>query len=482
MISSKKFFENLIWQFLEKSGTKIVSLVVSIVLARLLLPSDYGILAIVLVFVNLCDVFIIYGFGNSLVQKKDADNIDFSTIFYTQILLSFFIYGILYISAPYISNFYGAGYEIITPAIRILGLNVIIIASSNVQTSIIAKKMKFKLSFFVSLIGTLSSAVIGIIMALKGFGVWALIVQALSSSIINSIILWIIAKWVPSLVFSFSRLKQLFSFGWKLLCVGLLENLYLELRSLIIGKMYTSESLAHYNRGEQFPKIISVTVNSSIKTVLFSAVAKEQENLIVLKKMIKRSLKTSSYLLFPLLIGLLLTADHLVPLLLTDKWIPSIPYLRLFCVVYMFMPLQTTNMQVYKGVGKSGLSLFLEIIKKIIGVSGLLLTMKHGPISIASAFAITTILNAIISAIPNSKIIKYGVLEQLYDILPNLLLSLSFAVPVYAIGRLQLHHALILVMQVVVSVILYVLLSELFKHDSYIYLKNLILSYVKRKK
>ena len=476
MVSSKSVFKNLIWQFLEKSGTKIVSFIVSIILARLLLPSDYGILAVVLAFVNLCDVFISYGFGNALIQKKDADDIDFSSVFYAQMLLSVVIYGILYFLAPVVANFYGEGYEVVSPAIRVLGLNIIAIASSNVHASLIAKKMKFKLSFFATLGGTILSAVIGVVMAIKGMGVWALVAQSLSSSVINAIILWIVSRWYPKLLFSIKRLKLLLGYGWKLLCVGLLENLYLEIRTLLIGKMYDADSLAHYNKGEQFPKIISVNINSSIKTVLFSAIAKEQDNPDVLKKMMKRAMKTSGYLLFPFLIGLFVTADHLVPLILTEKWVPCIPYLRVFCIVYLFMPLQTTNMQVYKGIGRSGISLALEIIKKTIGVFGLLISMRWGSFAIACAYAITTVINAAVSAIPNKKMINYGLLEQIVDILPNVLLSASFAIPVFLIGRLNLHHGIILVLQIIIAIIIYLGVSIGFKVEPYRYIKNLLIS------
>ncbi len=467
---------------MEKSGTKIVSFLVSIVLARLLSPSDYGLLAIVLAFVNLCDVFVSYGFGNALVQKKDADDVDFSTVFYTQIVLSVFIYGFLFLIAPWIASFYGEGYEVIAPAIRVLGLNVVVIASSNVHTALIARKMKFRLSFFATLLGTLISAVVGIIMATQNAGVWALIAQSLTSSVANAIILWMIAKWYPKLSFSFERLKELFGYGWKLLCVGLLENLYIEIRSLIIGKIYDSDSLAYYNRGEQFPKIVSVNINSSIKTVLFSALSKEQDDVVVLKKMTKRAIKTSSYLLFPFLVGMLVTAEHFVPLILTDKWIPCIPYLQVFCVVYLFMPLQTTNMQVYKGVGKTNISLLIEIIKKVIGIFGLLVSLRYGPFAIACAFAVTTIINAAISAIPNGSIIRYGLGEQILDIIPNALLALSFALPTWAIGQLPLSHAWVLILQIIVAVGMYWGVSELCKFEPYIYIKKLVLSYKTKSK
>ncbi len=482
MVSSKNIFMNMIWQFLEKIGAKLVSFIVSIILARLLLPEDYGVLAIVLVFVNIFDAFVTHGLGNALIQKKDTDQKDFSTLFYFQLVLAFVLYLILFFLAPIITSFYGEGYEVLTDAIRLLGLNIPLMAMNNVQQSYVSRNMIFKKSFIATFVGTILSAVIGIVLACLNFGVWALIIQSLSSTLFHLIILWFVTRWRPTLEFSWTRLKILFNYGWKLLVAGLLENIYLEIRSMIIGKMYTAEDLAYYNRGEQFPKIISTTVNSSIKSVIFSAISKEQERVDNIKRMTKRSIKTSCYMMFPLMMGLIVTADHLIPLLLTDKWVFCIPYLRIFCLVYMLMPLQTTNMQVLKGIGKSDLYLSLEIVKRLLGVILILVSMSFGPLAIAIAFAASTLINVIISAVPNQKLINYSLGEQLLDITPSALLSLACAVPVWFIGQISLPSIVVLIIQIIVAIAIYILLSILFKVESFDYVKNLILSFFKKKK
>ena len=481
MVSPKKVFSSLIWQFMQNTGTKIVAFFVSIILARLLMPSDYGILAIVNAFVAFCDVLAIAGFGSSLVHKKDAEEADYSTIFYFQLVLAVVVYIGAFFAAPHIAIFFGPGYESLKPTIRVLGLKVIVLALSNVHSAMVAKKMQFKLSFFATLTGTLLSATVGIVMAMKGFGVWALVAQALSASVFHAIALWLITKWRPKIIFSFTHFKPLFQYGWKLACVSLLESVYQDIRSLIIGKMYTSQSLAYYNKGEAFPSLISTNINSSIKTVFFSAVALEQENKVQLKNMMKRAIKVSSYLLSPFLVGLFVVADNLVPVLLTEKWNPCIPYLQIFCLIYIVRPIQTTNMQVYKGVGKVGINLVLEIIKKTIGIAMLIIAIRFGPFAIACAYTVSSVINAIISALPNKRIINYGIGEQLRDMLPNFLLTLAFAVPVWFLGKLQINQVLVLAIQIAAGVLLYVCMSALLKNESFAYVKNLIFSKEKKK-
>lgn len=271
-----KVLSGLFWKFAERILAQLVSLVVSIVLARLLLPEDYGAVSLVTIFITLANVFVVDGLGVSLIQKKDADDVDFSTVFYFNIVFSCAIYFLLYLFAPVLAAFYDM--PILCPVVRVLGLKIPIAGINSVQQAFVSRKMIFKKFFFSTLIGTVISAVVGIAMAYYGFGVWALVCQYLINSVIDTIVLWLTVRWRPIRTFSIERMKGLFSYGWKLLVQSLLVTLYGNLRSLVIGKVYSSADLAFYNKGGQFPNLIVTNVDSAINSTLFPAMSKEQNN------------------------------------------------------------------------------------------------------------------------------------------------------------------------------------------------------------
>lgn len=354
---------NLSWKFAERIASQLVSFVVSIVLARILEPSDYGSIAMVMIFVTLSNVFVEGGFSSALIQKKDADKLDFSTVFYFSIVFSIFLYVILFFVAPYISRFYGDGYEILTPVLRVIGLQIIVYGANSVQQAYVSKKMMFKKFFWATLIGTIVSACIGLAMAYWGFGIWSLVGQQMAMVITNTIVLYLVTRKLPGLMFSFQRLKGLFSYGAKILGASLLVSFFLDLRSLIIGKLYSAKDLAFFDRGRQFPNLIVTNINSSVGSVLFPQMSQEQDDKIRVKQLCRNSIRFSSFVMMPLMMGMAVCAEPLIRVLLTDKWIESVPFLRLFCIIYMFYPIHTANMQAIKAIGKSGTFLMLEIIK-----------------------------------------------------------------------------------------------------------------------
>ena len=269
---------NLSWKFAERISSQLVSFVVSIVLARILAPSDYGAIAMVMIFVTLANVIVEGGFSSALIQKKDADKLDFSTVFYFSVVFSILLYAVLYISAPYISRFYGKDYAILTPVLRVIGLQVIVFGVNSVQQAYVSRKMMFKKFFWSTLVGTIMSAGVGLIMAYSGYGIWALVGQQLTSAITNTFVLYLVTRKLPGLMFSFKRLKGLFGYGAKILGASLLVSLFLDLRSLIIGKIYSAKDLAFFDRGRQFPNLIVTNINSSVGAVLFPKMAQEQDN------------------------------------------------------------------------------------------------------------------------------------------------------------------------------------------------------------
>lgn len=469
-INSKIVASNLIWRFLERFGAQIVAFIVSIILARLLDPVVYGTVALVTVFTTILQVFVDSGFGMALVQKRNSDEIDFSTVFYFNIVICAFLYLIMFILAPFIARFYDN--EQLSLIIRILSLVLVVSGFKSIQSVYVAKHLMFKKFFFATLVGTVISAGVGIFMAYKGYGVWALIAQNLLNQGIDTIILWITVGWRPKRVFSFKRLKSLFSFGWKLLASALLDVGYNQLRALIIGKKYSAEDLAYYNRGEQIPNLAISNINNSIDSVLLPSMAIAQEDKQRVKQMLKRSISVSSFVLLPVMAGIAVTANSLVAVLLTEKWNAAIPYMQLFCLIYAFYPIHTANLNAMKAMGRSDYFLKLEIIKKIIGIGLLLGAMWISVQAIVISLLIANLLSLIINTYPNKKILGYGILEQMKDLLPSLLLSgIMFGVT-YFIYYMDGAGFMTLVKQILIGAVVYFTLAALFKVEPFVYIVN----------
>lgn len=478
---STSVITNFLWRFLERSGHQMVAFIVSVVLARMLAPEVYGSVALVTVIITILQVFVDSGLGVALIQKKNADDLDFSTVFYFNIVLCFGIYTLVFFAAPFIADFYND--RTLTAVIRVLSLIIVVSGVKNVQQSYVSKNLLFKRFFFSTLGGTMIGAVIGIWMAYMGYGIWALVAQQLSSVAVGTAILWATVRWRPKWCFSFKRLKGLFSYGWKLLASSLIETVYQDVRQLIIGKMYQPADLAFYNKGAQFPQLIVTNVNVSIDSVLLPVMSQAQENKEAVKAMTRRAIRTSIYIMAPLLLGLAVVSDKVVVLLLTETWLPCVPYLVIFCFTNIFHPIHTANLNAIKALGKSGYYLKLEIMKKILGVSVLLITMWHGPLIMCASGIFTTFISQAINAWPNKKLLNYSLWEQYKDILPSLLLTALMGLGVWIVGAvLPLPTLVTLVIQVLAGIVIYVGLSVIFKIDIFYDLLNLIKSLIKRMK
>ena len=347
-----------------------------------------------------------------------------------------------------------------------------------IQQSYVSRNMLFKRFFFATLGGTIFSAFLGIGLAYAGFGVWAIVAQQLSNTAIDTLILWITVKWRPKKMFSWNRLKGLLSFGWKLLVSSLLDTVYNNLRNLIIGKFYSSADLAYYNQGDKFPKIIVTNINSSIDSVLLPTLANEQEHIDRVKSMPRRAIKTSTFIMAPLMMGLAFCATSIVKIVLTDKWLPCVPYLQIFCVTYMFWPIHTAILNAINAMGRSDYFLKLVFAKKAIGLILLLSTMRFGVMVMAYSLLISSITSQIINSWPNKKLLGYGYFEQLRDILPSVLIALFMGGCVNLVKLLGFSDFLMILVQVPLGAFIYVGLSALFHLEAYAYLKSVFLSIV----
>ena len=474
--SRQKVISNLIWRFMERCGSQVISFVVSVVLARLLAPELYGSIALVTVITSVLQVFVDSVMANALIQKKDTDDLDYSSVFYFNLVFCLILYIGLFFAAPLISRIYKD--MSLVPVIRVLGLTLVVSGVKNVQQAYVSKTMQFRRFFFATLGGTIFSAVVGIGMAYGGYGVWALVMQQLLNAAVNTAILWVTVGWKPKLMFSFQRLAGLISFGWKLLVSALLDTVYNKLYQLVVGVVYSSADLAYYNKADQLPVLVVENINSSIDSVLLPVLSAQQDKREQVREMTRRAIKMSTYVMMPMMAGLAACAEPLVRLLLTEKWLPCVPYMQIFCVCYAFYPLHTANLNAIKAMGRSDMFLILEIIKKAVGFLALVITMRMGVLYMALSRVFTGVLAQIINAWPNSRLLYNPYLQQLRDMLPAILLSTVMGLLVYTLNFLGLGDFVTLALQVLAGVGIYVLGSLLFKLDSFRYilsiLKNLL--------
>lgn len=473
-----KVIQNLFWRFAERSGAQLVSFIVSIVLARILVPKDYGTIALVTVFTAILQVFVDSGLGTALIQKKDADDLDFSSVFYFNLCVCIILYVGMFIAAPYIALFYED--RNLTSVVRVLSFTLVISGVKGIQQAYVSRNMLFKRFFFSTIGGTIFSAFLGIGMAYIGLGVWALVAQQLSNAAIDTLILWITVKWHPKRMFSWKRLKSLLTFGWKLLVSALLDTVYNNLRNLIIGKFYTSTDLAFYNQGDKFPKIVVTNINTSIDSVLLPTMSNVQDDRERVKQMTRRAIKTSTYVMAPLMMGLAFCAEPIVKLVLTDKWLPCVPFLRIFCITYMFWPVHTANLNAINAMGRSDWFLRLEIVKKITGMIILLSTMWFGVMAMAYSLLLSSVLSQIINSWPNRKLLNYGYLEQVRDFAPGIFLAVIMGICVYFVGFLPFSLIITLLIQTVVGAVIYIGVSAILRLEEYEYLVGMVKSFIKK--
>lgn len=469
---------NLAWKFSERILAQLITFIVSIILARKLEPSHYGTVALVTIFITIANVFVSDGFGSALIQKKDADKLDFSSVLFFNIGLSIILYLVLFFCAPLISRFYGEGYEILTPVLRVLGLRLIPAGINSVQQAYVSKNMIFKKFFLATLFGTILSGVVGVVMAYAGFGVWALVAQYLTNTTVDTIVLGLSIGNIYCFKFSFARLKGMLGFGSRVLVSGLLIVGYQELRAIIIGKLYSSQDLAFYEKGRSFPRLIITNINTSIGAVLFPKMSSEQDDIGRIKATTRNSIRFSAYVMTPLMAGLAAVATPFIRLLLTEKWLPCVPLLQLFCIVYLFQPIHTANMQAIKAVGRSDIMLKLEVAKKIIELLAIAVTMWFGVPAIVVGMAVCATLFTVFNAYPNIKLIGYTFKEQLQDIMPSILMSAVMFIVVSFMQYLPLSEFPLLFVQVLAGVVIYIVLSIVTHNSEFSYL----LQFVKKRK
>ena len=466
-VSKNKVISSLIWKFLERGGVQGVQFVLSIILARLVTPEDYGVIAILLVFIQIATVFIQSGFNTALIQKKESDDLDFSSIFYLSLFVAGILYVVLFFASPFVAKFYKS--ETLTQLLRVISLTLFFGAVNSVQNAYVSKTMQFRRFFFSSMGAVIGSGIVGIVMAYKGFGVWALVAQQLVRDFLICIILWFTVKWRPMFIFSFARVKTLFSFGWKLLVSALLDTVFRNIYNLIVGRIYDKETLGYFNRGHQFPQVIAANLDGAIQSVMLPTLSSHNDNPVEIKRLTRRSISMSAFLLMPCMFGLAAVAEPLVKVLLTDKWLPCVPFLQLACISYAIYPIHTANLTGINALGRSDVFLKLEIIKKIITILNIVITIPLGIYAMAIGQVISAFIASFINAWPNKNLMNYTYFEQWKDLMPSFLSSIIMAVCVWFINLIPITSICILLLQIVSGIGIYILLCKILKIETYSY-------------
>ena len=468
-----KVLRGLFWKIMENGGSQGIQFVIAIILARLLTPAEYGLVGIIMIFITIANVVVQNGFSTALIQKKHSDEVDFSSVFYFSLLIAAAMYVVLFAAAPSIAAFYRN--DVLRPIVRVLAVVLFPGAVIAVQTAYVSRKMEFKGLFKATMAAVLVSGAISVCMAYRGLGVWAMVGQQVSYYLALMCSLFVTVTWRPRWMFAMGRIRAMLAFGWKLLFAALIDTLFNNLYGLIIGKIYNEELLGAYNRGDQFPKLIVNNLGAAIQSVLLPAFSARQGDIAQVRSMVRRAIRTSSFLVLPMLFGLFAVADPMVAALWGEKWLICVPYLRIMCVAYSFWPIHITNLQAINAVGRSDVFLKLEIIKKTVGILGLVIGVNFSPIVLVSIKAGIDFLCTFINAWPNKKLLGYSIGSQWMDIMPSMALSLVMCAAVYLLQFVLPGGAWMkLIIQIIAGAAIYGGLAWMFRLESFTYLAGMV--------
>lgn len=467
--SKGSVIKGLFWTLSERFMSQIVSVIVTIVLTRLLAPKDYGIISIVTVIITILNIFMTSGFSAALIQQKDVDDVDYSTVLYFSILFGLFLYVLAFAFSPILASFYKLPQ--LSIVLKVLALQIPLSALNSVQQAYISRHMLFKIFFTSTVTATIVSGAIGVTLAYAHFGVWALVAQDLSNVVTISIVLWHSVAWRPTLHFSFKRLKRLFDFGVKIFAQTLFNTIYANVRSLLIGGFYSPTDLAYYTKGSQYPNLIVTNIDTAVSKTMFPVMSREQEDLSRVKTLTRKTAQASSYLMSPILIVFFVCAKQIVSIVMTDKWLPTVPYIKIVCICLIIRASQTAIVQAIKSIGKSDVVLKMDIPVRVLALILLMITIRFGVIYIAISEVFFEFIALLIYSHYSSKLLKYTYVEIFTDFLKNVVLALAMGIIIYVIGIILHTHVnplLTLLIQLIIGGVVYLLLSVIFKNGSWL--------------
>ena len=461
-----KTLHALLWSFIESAGLQGIQYIVGIVLARLLLPEQYGLLGMLTIFIAMAQTFLKSGFGNALIQKKNADHVDLCSVFYFNIIIGLVAAIVLCLGAPLIAAFYRQ--PILTPLMRVLSLIIVIESFGVIQHTLILKKIDFKTLAKRSFLAIIPSGIIGVTLAATGFGVWSLVAQQLSNSFFMTVILWWLNKWRPTAVFSLKSLREMFRFGSRILLSGLLDTIFRNLYFLMIGKLFSAAQLGFYTRARQLAEGPAQQLTFMVGRVTFPVFSIIQDDRVQLKKALQKAMTMLILVNFPLMIGGMVLASPLILALLTEKWSPCIPYFRLLCLLGLFFPLPWINMNVLYAIGRSDLALRVNLVQKVLIILNIIITWRWGIQAIICGQILVSIISYAFNVYYNGALVGYLIREQFLDLCRYLAASILMGGIVFALGWIPYYNLwILLVVQIVAGSIIYVIICRFFQFPAF---------------
>ena len=469
---TKKTVKGTIWSAVENVTRLGITFVVSIILARLLSPEEYGLIGILTIFIALFNAIVDSGFTNALIRKQNVTDTDFSTAFYTNLILSIILAVAFYFSAEFIADFFERPELVLLT--KVMSSVVVINALSLVQRARTIKAIDFKTQTKITFISSVFSGIIGILMAYMGYGVWALVGQQISNQLLSTILFWIYNRWMPKFIFSMASFKEMWAFGSKLLASGLLDTAWKEIYQVVIGKCYSPATLGIYTRAKQFADLCSSNLTSVVQRVSYPVLSSIQEDKVRLKLAYKRVIKTTMLPTFVLMLGMAACAESMIQALIGEQWLGCVPMLQIICTYGMLYPLHALNLNMLQVQGRSDLFLKLEIIKKIIAIGPLLLGIFVDIYLMLTGSLVTSLIAYYLNAYYSGPFLNYSIKEQVKDILPSLGVAMAMAVPVFAMSFIPMSPYIMLPLQIVVGATITIVMCEATKLSEYIEIKGII--------
>lgn len=457
-----KIATGVLWQFVERFGLQIIGFSVTLILSRLLTPTDYGTVALLTIVSGVMGNVVDCGFGQALIQKKNAEAIDFNSVFYFSVTMATVVYALIFLAAPYFARFYGI--PELGVMLRVSSLVLVFGAINSVQRAELVRKLLFAKSFKISILASLCSATVGITMALRGCGAWSLVCQVVASSLVNVIASWALIKWRPKLEFSASALRGLFKFGWKLSASYFIAEIYGNVHSVLIGKCYSRADLAFVEKGRSLPSVSMQALSGSIETVSYPVLTQLQDEPAMLKNAMRKVIQTSTFVFFPVMIGLAVCTPTILPLVFGEQWRPAIPYMQLVCLQYAWRPIHSVNLKAILAVGQSGVFLRLEIIKRILGLAVIAVALPFGVLPFMIVVALVSDpLCIVINSWPNRKLLGYKLGEQIKDVLPTAVITILMACVITPFPIVIKNSIVAMACQIVCGAAVYISLSRAFQ-------------------
>lgn len=473
-----KTIHGVIWSLIDNVSSSGVIFFVGIILARLLTPEEYGVMAMVSIFIAISNSIIDSGFSSALIRKVKVKPIEYNTVFYFNLLISLLLYICLFFISPFIALFFRE--PILYEVMRVIGLILIINALSIIPYTIFVREINFKTQTIISLIASVGSGVIGVWMAFSGQGVWSLVGQQLGRQCLNTLFLWFFCHWKPTVSFSMTAFKEMFGFGSKLLLSGLLDTIYKDIYYIVIGRCFSSSILGQYTRAKQFSMVFSTNLTTVVQRVSFPVLSSIQDDSIRLREAYRKVIKSTMLVSFACMLGLAAIAKPLLILLISDKWLPAVYFLQIVCFSNMLYPLHAINLNILKVKGRSDVFLKLEVIKKVLAIFPILVGVYLGIEMMLWGSVIISVISYFLNAYYSASLINYSVYEQLKDIFPSFIVSLGVGFLMWSISLLSISYYLMLIIQLSTGFILAYLIYNWLRLDEFLEIKSIANNYVKK--